>query len=94
MNKGLLEEGSVANYLLLGVLDIPNLYHEVLGLNPTGGSIPLMTVHCTEPFIIIHDLNMRVVGYGEDVVYLTSSGHPTDIGLQSGKACYLYSRCG
>ena len=29
----------------------------------------------------------RVVGYREEVVYLMSPGRPTDIGLQSGKAC-------
>ena len=33
-----------------------------------------------------------VVGYGEGVVYLTSPGRPTDIGLQSGKACCHCSR--
>ena len=32
------------------------------------------------------------VGCGEGVVYLASPGRPTDIGLQLGKACYLYSR--
>ena len=30
----------------------------------------------------------RVVWWCEDVVYLTSPGRPTDIGLQLGKACY------
>ena len=30
-----------------------------------------------------------VVGWCEGVVYLTSLGRPTDIGLQLGKACYL-----
>ena len=30
-----------------------------------------------------------VVGCGEGVVYLTSPGHPTDIGLQLGKACFV-----
>ena len=30
-----------------------------------------------------------VVGCGEGVVYLSSPGHPTDIGLQLGKACIL-----
>ena len=29
-----------------------------------------------------------VVGWCEGVVYLTSLGRPTDIGLQLGKACY------
>ena len=29
-----------------------------------------------------------VVGWCEGAVYLTSPGHPTDIGLQLGKACY------
>ena len=34
----------------------------------------------------------RVVGWCEGVVYLTSPGPPTDIGLQLGKACYPCSR--
>ena len=29
-----------------------------------------------------------VVGWCEGAVYLTSLGHPTDIGLQLGKTCY------
>ena len=29
-----------------------------------------------------------LVGWCEGAVYLTSPGHPTDIGLQLGKACY------
>ena len=33
-----------------------------------------------------------VVGWCEGVVYLTSLGRPTDIGLQLGKACYPFSR--
>ena len=36
--------------------------------------------------------NINVVGCGESVVYLTSLGHPIDIGLQLGKACYPCSR--
>ena len=32
--------------------------------------------------------SMGVVGWCEGAVYLTSLGHPTDIGLQLGKACY------
>ena len=32
---------------------------------------------------------MGVVGWSKGVVYLTSPGRPTDIGLQLGKACYL-----
>ena len=35
---------------------------------------------------------LEVVLSGESFVYLTSSGHPTDIGLQLGKACYPCSR--
>ena len=35
-----------------------------------------------------------VVGRGKDVVYLASSGRPTDIGLQLGKAYYPCSRHG
>ena len=30
-----------------------------------------------------------MVGWCEGVVYLTSQGRPTDIGLQLGKACFL-----
>ena len=33
-----------------------------------------------------------VVGWCEGVMYLTSPGGPTDIGLQLGKACYPCSR--
>ena len=33
-----------------------------------------------------------VVGWCEGVMYLTSLGRPTDIGLQLGKACYPCSR--
>ena len=33
-----------------------------------------------------------VVGSGNGVVYLTSPGRPTKIGLQLGKACYPCSR--
>ena len=36
----------------------------------------------------------RGVGWCEGVVYLTSPGRPTDIGLQLGKACYPCSREG
>ena len=32
--------------------------------------------------------HLGVVGLCKDVVYLTSPGRPTDIGLQLGKACY------
>ena len=35
-----------------------------------------------------------VVGCGEGVMYLTSPGSPTDIGLQLGKACYPCSKQG
>ena len=34
----------------------------------------------------------EVVWWCEGVMYLTSPGHPTDIGLQLGKACYPCSR--
>ena len=33
-----------------------------------------------------------MVGFGEDVVYLTSVGCPTDIGLQLAMTCYPCSR--
>ena len=48
-----------------------------------------MTVHCffAQPFIIIYSLS-GVVRWCEGVMYLTSLGRPTDIGLQLGKACY------
>ena len=36
--------------------------------------------------------SLGVVRYGEGVVYLSSPGHPIDIGLQLGKACYPCSR--
>ena len=36
--------------------------------------------------------NTEVVGCGEGVVYLTSPGRPTVIGLQLDKACYPCSR--
>ena len=35
---------------------------------------------------------LGVVGSGNGVVYLTSPGRPTEIGLQLGKACYPCSR--
>ena len=35
---------------------------------------------------------MGVVGWCEGVVYLTSLGRPTDIGLQLDKVCYPCSR--
>ena len=35
---------------------------------------------------------LGVVGWCEGVLYLTSPGRPTDIGLQLGKACYPCSR--
>ena len=42
------------------------------------------------------DLKVKVMNLellcGEGVLYLTSPGHPTDIGLQLGKACYPCSR--
>ena len=40
----------------------------------------------------VHPSVVGVVGWCEGVVYLTSPGRPTDIGLQSGKACYPCSR--
>ena len=36
---------------------------------------------------VFSSFGQSVFGGGEDV-YLTSSGRPTDIGLQLGKACY------
>ena len=43
---------------------------------------------------VILSLLLGVVGCGEGVVYLMSPGHPTDIGLQLGKACYPFSSKG
>ena len=37
---------------------------------------------------------LRVVGSGKGVMYLTTPGCPTEIGLQLGKACYPCSRLG
>ena len=46
------------------LLALPTLDHDVLGLNPVGGRILLLSValHCTEPFVIsiplsLYDLN-------------------------------------
>ena len=39
---------------------------------------------------VLHSLG--VVGWCKGVVYLTSLGHPIDIGLQLGKACYPCNR--
>ena len=41
---------------------------------------------------IIFQKKLGVVSSGEGVMYLTSLGRPTDIGLQLGKACYPCSR--
>ena len=38
------------------------------------------------------DMAVGVVGSGNGVLYLTSPGRPTEIGLQLGKACYPCSR--
>ena len=37
-------------------------------------------------------LQLGVVGWCDGVVYLSSPGRPTDIGLQFGKACFSCSR--
>ena len=42
--------------------------------------------------VIILPFSQRVAGSFEGVVCLTSPGHPTDIALQLGKACYPCSR--
>ena len=50
--------------------------------------------------VILHDAALGGgggavgVGWCEGVVFLTSSGRPTDIGSQLGKACYPYSSKG
>ena len=46
--------------------------------------------HCADYTLMSFEIG--VVGCGEGVVYLTSSGRPTDIGLQLGRACYPCSR--
>ena len=54
-----------------------------------GGSVNVwagVTADRRTNFVIVP--GMRVVGCGEDVVYLTSPARPTDIGLQLGKAYY------
>ena len=43
-------------------------------------------------YYFLHILNFGVVGSGNGVVYLTSPGRLTEIGLQLGKACYPCSR--
>ena len=43
-------------------------------------------------FPLIQEGQLGVVGSGNGVVYLTSPGRPTEIGLQLGKACYPCSR--
>ena len=37
-------------------------------------------------------MRLDTLGSGNGVVYLTSPGRPTEIGLQLGKACYPCSR--
>ena len=46
----------------------------------------------TECVAVTQPLWMGVVGCGEGVVFITSSGRPTDTDLQLGKACYPCSR--
>ena len=41
---------------------------------------------------LIQQTTLGVVGLGKGIVYLSSLGCPTDIGLQLGKACYPCSR--
>ena len=43
-------------------------------------------------YIINANGNMGAVGWCEGIVYFTSPGRPTDIGLQLGKACHACSR--
>ena len=52
------------------------------------------TSSCTYAVSFGHMLSVEVgvVGWCEGVLYLTSPGRPTDIGLQLGKACYPCSR--
>ena len=41
--------------------------------------------------LFLFSLSLGVVGWCKGIVYLTSAGHPTDIGLQLGKACHPFS---
>ena len=56
--------------------------------------VPVKTAHMHMLIwaFVVPISGVGVVGCGEGVVYLTSPGHPTDIGLQLAKACYPCSR--
>ena len=51
-------------------------------------------VHCLLRHVSPNTKGVGVVGCGKGDGYLTSLGHPTDIGFQLGKACYPFSRQG
>ena len=51
-----------------------------------------MQDNCCKTAWMFQGFNQRLVGWCEGVVYLVSPGHPIDIGLQLGKACYPCSR--
>ena len=42
--------------------------------------------------LVVSILTLNLALFQEGVVYLTSPGRPTDIGLQLGKACFSCSR--
>ena len=49
-------------------------------------------IRCTNFYTTIIHFEGGVVGWCNGVMYLASPGHPTDIDLQLGKACYPWSR--
>ena len=54
-------------------------------------SLSLSPFHGLDLTLLKHTCHISgMVGWCEDVVYLTSLGHPTDIGLHLGKACYPF----
>ena len=82
-------------YLVLSDLGIHSLLMPVCP-NTEGYYGSLYTCRCLhgEGLDIEEPISEKrgAVRWCEGVVYLTSPGHPTDIGLQLGKACYPCSR--
>ena len=54
-------------------------------------NLSLNTHDSDDKLMIFSYCSQKMVGWCEGVVYLTSPGHPTDTGLQLGKAYYPYS---
>ena len=67
------DDADVVNY---GIT--PDYYHNV-GVDDNDDEVLIISM------LLCHQ---EMVGCCEGVVYLTSPGHPNDIGLQLGKACY------